>query len=321
MAEEKLPKKSVTKYWADLAKGELAKEAVKAVLYYLGGVVLLGLTAVVPEITDLGRDPNGAFTFKQLWIDLKENPPFLWDFLFGEWWRTAIIFAVLGLAVGSLRLFLRYRRQVTTYFKQIADVEQVFETIGFHSVWKVEQSDEAWKLLLSEIQDARTHALWILGASGWETFGSDKAPLRDALRAFSGDVRIVLIDPKSESVGVRANSVGVRVADYRREIAEAHALINTMKGKAAHIDVRFYDHSPGWKLIITPRFCWVQYYSANSHVQDTPVYLFQNSSSEASLYRRFNWEFIRVWENCKKNEPNGGGSGGAGRGRRRGKRR
>jgi hypothetical protein len=289
-----------------LAKGaafDAVKDGLKLGLIWLASTLLAPLVPLVVAYffdDTVGRDPSGAWSWTQFYTDLFESPepgtPL--DFLFGKWWRTALIFAGVGLVITLLRLIFRYYQQIKVYLQNFADAEQAFETIGFHSVSRPDEAARSWKVLLDDIKDPRTQTLLILGANGWETFGAESSPLHDVLQKFAGEVRVLLVDTKNRHLETRAGSVNARASDYRKHIQDSEALLNKLKARGAKVDLRFYAEPTSWKLIITPNFCWVQYYSHNAHVHETPVYLFYNSAHGSSLYHRFHWEFSRVWNAC-----------------------
>jgi len=65
------------------------------------------------------------------------------------------------------------------------------------------------------------------------------------------------------------------------------------------IDGRFYAGQPNWKLIITSRSAWVQYYiPGGEHVSATPLFRFDASDDATCFYNLFHMEFDRIWRRC-----------------------
>jgi hypothetical protein len=66
------------------------------------------------------------------------------------------------------------------------------------------------------------------------------------------------------------------------------------------VDGRYYTGEPNWKMIITSRTAWIQYYSPGGpHVDQTPVYRFDANNDGQGLYYLFKMEFERIWRRCE----------------------
>ena len=65
------------------------------------------------------------------------------------------------------------------------------------------------------------------------------------------------------------------------------------------IDGRFYNGQPNWKMIITSRTAWLQYYAPGKHVDETPVWRLDSTEHGNGLYHIFAMEFERIWRRCE----------------------
>jgi hypothetical protein len=134
-----------------------------------------------------------------------------------------------------------------------------------------EQGGAPWNDVQSEILRPENNILYILGANGVDTFGRNASPLYECLRQFRHETRIILISPASPELPGRAHSLGVSPDDYKADIASSVRRLRDLRQQQHPIEGRYYEGQPNWKLIITSRTAWMQYYMPNGmHVDATP---------------------------------------------------
>jgi hypothetical protein len=137
----------------------------------------------------------------------------------------------------------------------------------------------------------------MLCASGFETFGDTASPLYEVLQQYSGPTRVMLLHPNKEHMHDRARSLNVNVRSYRKAIIGSQARLRELRRRDHAVDGRFYDGQANWKLLITSRTAWVQYYEPTGrHVQDNPIVRFDITEAETGLYHLFHMEFDRLWQ-------------------------
>jgi hypothetical protein len=141
----------------------------------------------------------------------------------------------------------------------------------------------------------------ILGANGVDTFGRQGSPLYETLHQFQHTTRIILVSSRSKQIDGRAASIGVDAQDYRNAVEASIRRLRDLKNQQHSIEGRLYDGQPNWKLIITNRTVWMQYYMpGGKHVDATPAWRFDLVDEPGCLYHYFHMEFDRVWRRCEK---------------------
>ena len=203
---------------------------------------------------------------------------------------TALLFALALLAQKFFTV------AVNSYQRR-----KLVQLVGLSGYWpdaRPPLGNQAWEKLREHISGAENPILNILGATGIDTFGKEGSPLWDCIGKYGGDIRIILMSPDSEFLTERANDVGMSEGAYREEINSALAQIEKWQRSGRRVSHRTYDSPPNWKLILTNKLAWVQYYRHRMHVQETPVYQFYATFGETGLYHVFNDEFARIWRLC-----------------------
>lgn len=155
-----------------------------------------------------------------------------------------------------------------------------------------------WHDLCSEIQRHDNGVLWVLGANGIDTFGRPGSPLYTTLEHFRGSVRVVLADPDGDETAGRAATVHVGLAEYKRNIATSVRRLRDLRHQHHPIEGRYYNGQPNWKMIITSRTAWIQYYAPGVHVDQTAVWRLDSTEHGKGLYHLFAMEFERIWRRC-----------------------
>jgi hypothetical protein len=159
-----------------------------------------------------------------------------------------------------------------------------------------------WTDLCAEISRSDNGMLLILGANGVDTFGRPGSPLYDVMQNFKGTARFVLTDPNSSQTAGRAAAVNVSVTEYKRAIALSVKRLRDLRHQHHAIEGRYYEGQPNWKMIITSRTAWVQYYVPGQHVDETAVWRFDSTLHGNGLYHLFAMEFERIWHRCEYKE-------------------
>jgi hypothetical protein len=214
--------------------------------------------------------------------------------------RTVATLVLISLYLVLFVLFRRARRALRTSVTMRALADQA----GIGGRWphnRPDQPDSApWVDLCADIRRPDNNTLYILGANGIETFGAPGAPLYEVMQTFSGNSRVVLASPDSTHTAGRAQSVKMAPADYKAAIARSTKRLKDLRGQLHSIEGRYYDGQPNWKLIITNRTAWVQYYVPDGrHVNQTPVWRFDATTTGDGLYYWFRMEFERIWRRCE----------------------
>ncbi len=204
---------------------------------------------------------------------------------------TLLVLAVIGLAIQVYRrvwpVLVREKRYAL-----------MLEGIGLRE-FSPHDSDERrtqdWDSCLVELNRSKPNVLCILGATGWETFGSPQSPLHDLLKHFQGRIHILLLKPDAAGFKKRTADLNRNEASYADEISSSVDYCKTLKGRYhKNIELKLYEDEPIWKMIFSDQYLWLQYYDPARDVDDTPVYTLQTRGAEnqSSLY----YPLIRVFE-------------------------
>jgi hypothetical protein len=297
---------------------ELGTDLSKRALLHVGGAVLgILLTAT------LGRLAQNWFNLDHT-PTLDEYPGLAWRALVEVWtvylssvytafWRHPLL-GVFCLALSSFAVILyvsasRAKRRIIALgirLDEIGKVNAIIARSGLVARWPHARPNggadgASWDDLRSEIARRDNTYVNILGANGAETFGRPTAPLHDALARFQHPVRVILAHPDSDNIRARAADIGVAPDLYRAEINESVDQLRRLRQRGHRVTARLYHAKPNWKMIITTRTMWVQYYDEGTHVAELPVYRFD---AGGDLYHCFAKEFERIWERCAGDEVN-----------------
>ncbi|MBB4391791.1 hypothetical protein [Bradyrhizobium sp. ERR14] len=285
-------------------KSLLAKEVLKRIA--LGLLALVGgwVWAVLLRVFDEASTGVPFFErLKQIFIAIRKDPlDFSLQLLFDYPGQTFLSVLLIG---GYLVLFAVIWRTRRTL--RVAQIERTLAVrAGIGGWWpNAKPGDDGsapWADLCAEIARPENRTLLVLGANGIDTFGRPGAPLHDVLQAFRGTVRVILAHPDSEQTKGRAAAVGVKAVEYKRAITTSVALLRDLRRQHHAVDGRFYDGQPNWKMIITSRTAWIQYYAPGQHVDGSPVWRFDGNDDGSGLYYLFAAEFERIWRRCEEHE-------------------
>jgi hypothetical protein len=223
--------------------------------------------------------------------------------------ETAVSALFCGLIVTSFFLLRRARyriKELTRYVDAAAIDKALVAEAGLGGRWpraRLTEGGAPWEAVRSEILRPENNILYILGANGADTFGRSGSPLYDCLRQFRHDTRVILVSPKSREVVGRSEAVGMDPEDYIAAIDASVRRLKELRRQQHAIEARYYDGQPNWKLIITSRTVWMQYYMPNGlHVDATPCWRFDLTTTNDGLYHYFSMEFNRVWRRCESSQ-------------------
>lgn len=212
----------------------------------------------------------------------------------------ASFFVVLAVLIF---LIIRYWRQFSERINDLLKLNDLVGRVGlfgFAQDARPGSEFDEWDNLIGQIKDPENRILYILGATGWDTFGSKNSPLHEVLHDFKGNIKIILLDPDSRFLVNRAKSIRVNEKTYKNQIKKSIKMLKGLKQKGGFVDLSLYDSPPNWKFILSARFSWVQRYWRDEHVADTPVYLLYATDDLKGLYHAFFDDFDRIWQLSKQ---------------------
>jgi hypothetical protein len=204
--------------------------------------------------------------------------------------------------IASYAIFFILLRRANFKLREASVERALAVQAGIGGRWSHAKTNDSggapWKDLCAEISRYENNILLILGANGLETFGRPGSPLYDSMQNFRGSTRVVLIDPSSDPTAGRAAALNVPIAEYRKAIAASVKRLRELNRQQYPVEWRHYDGQPNWKMIITNRTAWIQYYIPGQHVDQTPVWRFDSTEHGDGLYHLFTMEFERIWRRC-----------------------
>ncbi|MFN4166363.1 MAG: hypothetical protein ACK4GK_17450 [Ferrovibrio sp.] len=295
---------------------EGAKKGLWAILASL--FWLLWVVVIKPIATPLahGLPPealeNGVFSSEKftMWALLEVAATFKASLQYVTNHPTESSIYALGFAIAfaGLVFTLKLSRHAVGFFTEGAQRKGLLSRVGlygFRESTTIEDAKADVGHFIANINRPDNRILNILGATGWETFGAKNSPLHEAVKNFSGTIRIILIDPTSRFLCDRAGSVGMKEDSYRKQVEKSIKWLTALKAQGKHVELALYDSIPNWKMIFTARAVWLQHYKANIHVAETPVYLFYSTDDQKGLYHAFYADFERIWDRAPHHQLNG----------------
>lgn len=141
----------------------------------------------------------------------------------------------------------------------------------------------------------------ILGASGWNTFGKENSPLHEALKTCD-EVNVILINPSSEYLVMRAKDVALDTNAYKQEVVDSIEYLKSLRtcgDNPERLKLKMYDSYPVFKYIFLGRYVWVQKYPSGGHVRDSPIIAYQRTPSETGVYGHHQYLFSKRWNSEK----------------------
>lgn len=207
-------------------------------------------------------------------------------------------FLVLLACIGTIVEVWNRLKPILVREKQYA---QMLEGIGLRE-FSLHNTDSArdadWRKCTYELERTNPQTLYILGGTGWDTFGSPQSPLHSLLKEFQGTVRILLLKPGADGFSKRINDLNRNPKEFERQINDSVSFCSTLiKDQNKSIEIRLYEDEPIWKMIFTDQYLWLQYYDPKKDVDKTPVYTLQTRDTElhSSLYYPLVRVFQRRW--------------------------
>lgn len=164
---------------------------------------------------------------------------------------------------------------------------------------KIEKKTD-WKSCNAKIRANKAIDLRIMGSTGWNTFGHHQSPLYQLIEQFQGEIKILLMnpDPALPTLIQRAAETNKTPAQYAKEINDSITRLKLLKQqKGRNISLKLYDQIPIWKMLISNDYMWLQHYSKNMNVEDTPVYtFFSDGDGGTSLFHALYSVWIKRWD-------------------------
>lgn len=285
----------------------VGKELLKLVVLTVAALVATWLLAILGNILQV--DPT-ALSWEAVWQKIKISAQVFLDRPVAYSVQSVTddpirTISTIVLVSGYLILFVLLRR--AHWRIKEASVERLLAVqAGIGGRWPHARTDgeggAPWPDLCAEIARPDNNILYLLGANGAETFGEPKSPLYQVMTTFHGQVHVVLADPDSEHTAARARAVKANLTEYKRAVRTSVARLRTLRGQLRAVEGRYYTGQPNWKMIITSRTAWVQYYLPHGgHVNETAVWRFDATPNGTGLYHIFQMEFERVWRRCERN--------------------
>jgi hypothetical protein len=285
-----------------LALKEILKWLLISLATLVGGWLWAALQRILDADSPLASAPLWVRA-KAVALDFYESPvSYSLDLLRANPGTTVL---ALVLMASYVILFILLRR--SSWILREVSVERALAVqAGLGGRWPHAKPDDPggapWKDLCAEISRHDNRTLLILGANGVETFGRQGSPLYEVMQTFLGQTRVILIDPNSTQAAGRAAALSQNTGEYRRAIGVSTKRLRDLRHQQHSIEGRYYDGLPNWKMIITSRTAWVQYYIPGQHVAETPVWRFDSTEEGSGLFNLFAMEFERIWRRCEHRE-------------------
>ena len=199
----------------------------------------------------------------------------------------AIITILLSAMVGLFLINLRQRNTLASFGVRL---------FSHHDNPDTKKRDWAGVCEDLRASSAERGTLRMLGATGKETFSGATSPLFDVLKTHEGDIKILLVRPNSFAFSSRCKSLRISTDSYLEEILDSIDYCKTLVHQHGRsIELKLYDQIPIWKMLITSRTLWVQYYKSNAHVDNTPMYCFEYKGEGTTLFDGFRSVFEKRW--------------------------
>ncbi|MDP1667014.1 MAG: hypothetical protein Q8L79_18065 [Methylobacter sp.] len=153
-----------------------------------------------------------------------------------------------------------------------------------------------WDTLLKYLKLSQPQNLNILALNGWDTFGSESAPLHDFLMNYKGELRILLIDPECKESELRRSGLQLPENKFKTDYEKTKAFCDALKANNVNVELKLYDQKPIWKMITTESYMWLQHYDKFTHVNKNPVYEIYKDKNKTSLFFPLIEVFIKRWK-------------------------
>jgi hypothetical protein len=137
------------------------------------------------------------------------------------------------------------------------------------------------------MKDGADGEICIVVATGKTTFACNHSPLRAALNAHRGALRILILQEDCLAYDQRIRELAGdewgREASVRKGFVDALddamdffiSLARKPPRLLKSIEVRAYDRPAIWKMVITTGYIWLQHYIPKQSVDSSPAYFFR----------------------------------------------
>lgn len=148
----------------------------------------------------------------------------------------------------------------------------------------------------------------IISITGYDTFSSENCRLQELLE-HCYEIRVMLMNPDSGGAIKRVNSLPnpeLLLETYRREIATSIGYLKKLSAMGKKVTLKFYDHQPFWKLVVTGEYVWVQYCHDGYEIKNQPEYVFalQQGKPTRGFFAPFYMYFLDQWNDPRHPEYN-----------------
>lgn len=210
---------------------------------------------------------------------------------------AALLPVALAVAWWAIKL-RRNVRWVLSVAKTTIKKSKLLDRIGIYGHWLHNTNDlrkNNWSDLKRRVALPQNNMLWIMGATGWNTFASKDSPLRETIENFNGQIRILLLSPEGCACRQRSTSVSQKLSAYQSEIKRTLKFCERLAAEGKTVEVRLYDWPPTWKVILTTTSFWLQHYEQRRHVEDGPVITGYVTQEGSDFYGGFYAFFDRMF--------------------------
>jgi hypothetical protein len=141
--------------------------------------------------------------------------------------------------------------------------------------------------------------VYILSITGHDTFGAENRELQEALEK-AYEIRVMLANPYADGVLGRVQSLGKPeelLQEYRQETEASIAYLRKLAAAGKKIELKLYDGSPFWRLVVIGEYVWVQHYHDGHEIKTQPEYVFglQHGNPERGFFAPFYKYFLDQW--------------------------
>jgi hypothetical protein len=306
--------RSLRRWAAKETRGFILRESLKYLVLTIAAIILGWLLTITSALFHL-QTPLTMDALKNRAVDLATQ--FLahpYDLSIGLLQADPVhsislvcISAIVLVLFVLVRRARRKLREQSSFLLELAKDRALVEQAGLGGRWPHARvgvpGGAPWDAIRAEILEPHNQFLCILGANGIDTFGRQASPLYETLSQFQRTTRVILVSARSKQVDGRASAIGMDVQEYKNAIQISVRKLQELKRQMHPVEGRFYDGQPNWKLIITSRTAWMQYYMPGGmHVDATPAWRFDHVEDASCLYYYFHMEFDRIWRRCE-NDP------------------
>lgn len=198
---------------------------------------------------------------------------------------------VTMIVISIIKFFLHY--------KTILKLSSIAKSSGLYFFKHNCSQKERVQSQNLQTKNAKTcNLIYILGTTGWETFGDTNSPLHNALSKCK-ETKIILLEPLSDIIKERAKSLNISVNNYKKEIYDSVKYLKKLKDiDGVQVELKMYKRKPLWKYIILGEYVWIQQYPKDRRVQSSPCYAFEHLATHLgeTVYDHIYNQFLARWK-------------------------